>query len=118
MDFLGMGPFEILLVLIIGFLFLGPEKLPAMAAKAGELYRKFTRATANLTKSITEEVSAEVKATSDLTKSITSVAKEISAEAKAASDLTSSIVEETSTKTKPGEIEKTTLTPMPDDKKE
>ena len=61
MDFLGMGPFEILLVLILGFLLLGPERLPGMAAKAGELYRKFTRATVNLSKSITEEVSAETK---------------------------------------------------------
>lgn len=82
MDFLGLGPFEILLVLIIGFLFLGPEKLPVMAARAGEWYRKLTKATSNLAKSLTEEVSAEAKATSDLTKSITDVTKEISAEAK------------------------------------
>jgi len=61
MDFMGMGPFEILLVLIIAFLFFGPEKLPGMAAKAGEWYRKLTKTTSELSKSITEEVSAETK---------------------------------------------------------
>ena len=100
MDFMGMGPLEILLVLIVGFLFLGPEKLPDMAAKAGDLYRKLTKATSNLAKSLTEEVSAEVKAASDLTKSLTDVTKEITGEVKAASDLTKSLGQEISTEIK------------------
>ena len=100
MDFMGMGPFEILLALLIGFLFLGPEKLPGIAAKAGEMYRKFTKATSNLAKSLTEEISAEAKATSDLTKSVTDVTKEITGEVKAASDLTNSLGQELSTEIK------------------
>ena len=100
MDFLGMGPFEILLVLIVGFLFLGPEKLPGMAAKAGDLYRKLTKATSNLAKSLTEEISAEAKAASDLTKSITDVTREITDEVKAVSNLTSSLGQEISTELK------------------
>ena len=113
MDFMGMGPFEILLALLIGFLFLGPEKLPGMAAKTGEWYRKLTKATSNLTKSLTEEISAEAKAASDLTKSVTDVTKEISAEVKTASDLTNSLVQEIST-----EIEGTgkTISATPDEK--
>jgi sec-independent protein translocase protein TatB len=87
MDFMGMGPFEILLVLIIGFLFLGPEKLPGMAAKVGELYRDLTKATSNLTKSLTEEVSAEAKAASDMAKSVTEATREITDEVKTASEL-------------------------------
>jgi sec-independent protein translocase protein TatB len=62
MDFLGMGPLEILLILILGFLFLGPEKLPQMARKAGELYRKFKKASFDLTRTITEDMSEEKKA--------------------------------------------------------
>jgi sec-independent protein translocase protein TatB len=62
MDFLGMGPLEILLILILGFLFLGPEKLPQMAAKAGQLYRKFKKASFDLTRTITEDFSEEKKA--------------------------------------------------------
>lgn len=61
MDFMGIGPLEILLVLILGFLFLGPEKLPEMAAKAGRLYRNFKKATFDLSKSITEESPTENK---------------------------------------------------------
>ena len=54
-----MGPLDILLILILGFLFLGPEKLPQMARKAGELYRKFKKASFDLTRSITEDFSEE-----------------------------------------------------------
>lgn len=61
MSFLGMGPLEILLILILGFLFFGPEKLPQMAAKAGKLYRNFRKATFDLSKSITSEVDSEGK---------------------------------------------------------
>lgn len=89
MDFLGLGPLEILLVLILGFLFIGPDKLPGIAAKAGELYRKFRKATFDLTKSITEEVSAETK----------SIREEVSA-------ATKSIIEEVTADTKPTEPEK------------
>ena len=61
MSFLGMGPLEILLILILGFLFFGPEKLPQMAAKAGRLYRNFKKASFDLSKSITSEVDSEGK---------------------------------------------------------
>lgn len=59
MDFIGIGPLELLLVLIIGFLLLGPDKLPEMAAKAGQLFRNFKKATFDLTKTITEELPTE-----------------------------------------------------------
>lgn len=61
MDFLGMGPLEILLILILGFLFFGPEKLPQMAAKAGQLYRKFRKASFDVTRTITEDLAEEKK---------------------------------------------------------
>jgi len=61
MDFMGIGPLELLLVLIIGFLLLGPDKLPEMAAKAGRLYRSLKKATFDLSKTITEDVSTEKK---------------------------------------------------------
>jgi Tat protein translocase TatB subunit len=113
MDFMGMGPLEILLVLIVGLLVLGPEKLPAMAAKAGELYRKLTKATSELSKSITEEISAETKAASEVTKSIT---EEISAGARAISELGKSITQEITAETKAKEPKKTPPTTAPDEK--
>ena len=59
MDFMGIGPLEILVILILGFLFLGPEKLPQVVAKAGRIYRNFKKATFDLSKSITEEIPTE-----------------------------------------------------------
>jgi len=61
MDFMGIGPFELILILILGFLFFGPEKLPGMAAKAGRLYRNFRKATFDLSKTISEDISTEIK---------------------------------------------------------
>ena len=58
MDFMGIGPLELLLILLLGFLFLGPEKLPKVAAKAGQIYRTFRKATFDLSKTITEETPA------------------------------------------------------------
>lgn len=59
MDFMGIGPLELILILILGFLFFGPEKLPGMAAKAGKLYRNFRKATFDMSKSISEELSVD-----------------------------------------------------------
>lgn len=61
MDFMGIGPFELILILILAFLFFGPEKLPSMAAKAGRWYRSFRKATFDLSKTISEELSTETK---------------------------------------------------------
>ncbi len=55
MDFIGIGPLELLVILIIGFLIFGPDKLPRMAASAGRLWHQFKRATFDLTKTIAEE---------------------------------------------------------------
>ena len=61
MDFMGIGPFELILILILAFLFFGPEKLPGMAAKAGRWYRNFRKATLDLSKTISEEISNEIE---------------------------------------------------------
>lgn len=61
MDFMGIGPLELLLILLLGFLVLGPEKLPSMAAKAGRLYRNFKKATFDLSKTITDDLPTESK---------------------------------------------------------
>ncbi len=43
MDFLGIGPMEVFVILVIAFIFLGPEKLPEIAAKMGRLYHNLTK---------------------------------------------------------------------------
>ena len=70
MDFMGIGPLELLLILLLGFLFLGPDRLPGMAAKAGRLYRNFKKATFDLSKTITEELPTK-SSMDDIKKTIT-----------------------------------------------
>jgi TatA/E family protein of Tat protein translocase len=87
MSFLGMGPLEILLILILGFLFFGPEKLPQVAAKAGKLYRSFRKATFDLSKSITSEVDSEGKTLKeDLSEISKSFSKDLLSEQNAEKD--------------------------------
>lgn len=94
MDFMGLGPLEILLVLILGFIFLGPEKLPGMAAKAGEWYRKFRKATFDLSKSVSEEIAKETKPIIEDTKPIIEEAKSLIEETKQLTDETKPPIEE------------------------
>jgi sec-independent protein translocase protein TatB len=61
MDFLGIGPLELLLILVLAFLFFGPEKLPGIAAKAGRWYRNFRKTTSDLSQTISQELSAETE---------------------------------------------------------
>jgi len=79
MDFLGIGPFEIVLIIILAFLFFGPEKLPEIAAKAGKLYRNLKQTTSDITREISEEISAEkTSIAEDLSDEKTSLTKDIS----------------------------------------
>ena len=82
MDFLGIGALEVILILVLGFLFFGPEKLPGMAAKAGKWYRNFTRAASNFTKSLNEEIEDEKKQGKSLTDSINKELNSINSEMK------------------------------------
>lgn len=75
MDFMGIGFLELLLILVLSVIFIGPDKLPEIAAKAGQLFRGFRKATFDLTKSITEELPTE-----DIKKAFT---QDITAETKA-----------------------------------
>jgi Tat protein translocase TatB subunit len=59
MDFLGMGWFEIFVVVIVALLVLGPEKLPEYARKAGRFVRQFRKITSGITKEITKAVNLD-----------------------------------------------------------
>ena len=82
MDFLGIGALEVILILVLGFLFFGPEKLPGMAAKAGKWYRNFTRAANNFSKTLNEEIEDEKKQGKAITDSINSELTSINKEMK------------------------------------
>ncbi len=58
MEFLGVGPLELLLILLIALIVLGPDKLPEIARQMGKAMREFNR----LSKGMTEEFYRELEA--------------------------------------------------------
>ena len=50
MSFLGMGPLEIFIILLIAFIFLGPERMVDAARLMGKALREIRRMTAELPK--------------------------------------------------------------------
>ncbi len=61
MEFLGVGPLELLLILLIALIVLGPDKLPDVARQMGKAVREFNR----LSKGMTEEFYRELEATGE-----------------------------------------------------
>jgi sec-independent protein translocase protein TatA len=49
MNFLGLGPGELLLIAFLGLLVFGPSKLPEIAGQVGRAVRDFRRSTADIT---------------------------------------------------------------------
>lgn len=48
MDFLGIGPLEILVVAVVAFLFLGPARMMEVTRSLGKVMRDVRRATSDL----------------------------------------------------------------------
>ena len=66
MDFFGIGPLEIILILIIGLLVFGPQKLPQIGRDVGKAFRSFKKASMNLTAEIQEELDDVKKEVKDI----------------------------------------------------
>lgn len=56
MDFFGIGPFELLLVLLIAFIIFGPKRLLEMSKKAGKVIGDLTRSVSDLNEKVNEEL--------------------------------------------------------------
>ncbi len=56
MDFFGIGPMEILLILIVALIIFGPGKLPEIARVMGRTMRTLRKATFDLTAQLTKEM--------------------------------------------------------------
>ncbi len=61
MEFFGMGPLEILLILIVGLIALGPGRLPQLARNLGKGITAFKKATMDLTAEVSKEFEEAVK---------------------------------------------------------
>jgi len=61
MDFFGIGPLEIVLILIVALLVLGPHKIPEIGRTLGKTARAVKKATFDLTAEVTKEIEATEK---------------------------------------------------------
>jgi len=60
-DFFGIGPPEILLVLLLVFVIFGPKKLVEMSRDAGKAMRNLNRSAADITRKLEDEVTTDTK---------------------------------------------------------
>ena len=88
MDFLGIGGPELLLILLIFFIFFGPSKLPEIAGMIGKAMRKLKQASAEMNKNLQEiadevkeetgkEANSTVSGSTGLTKDLKDISKEM-----------------------------------------
>ena len=61
MNFLGLGPMEILLILIVALIIFGPGRLPEIASGLGKAIREFRRMSSELTRDWTKEIAKEMQ---------------------------------------------------------
>jgi TatA/E family protein of Tat protein translocase len=66
MDFFGIGPLEIILILIVGLLIFGPQKLPQMARDISKTLRSFKKASMDITAEIEKELDDVKKEVKDI----------------------------------------------------
>jgi TatA/E family protein of Tat protein translocase len=59
MDLFGMGPLEILLILVVALLVFGPERLPEIGRTIGKTVRAFRKTAFDLTAQMTKEIEGE-----------------------------------------------------------
>src|SRR5579859_6017593 len=66
MNILGMGPLEILLIVVLALIVFGPAKLPEIMAQVGKAIADFRRATSSLSDEFNRTIQAELQETRGL----------------------------------------------------
>lgn len=61
MNFLGMGPMELMVILVLALIIFGPGKLPEIAGQVGRVVRDFRRTTAELSSEFNRTLSLEIE---------------------------------------------------------
>lgn len=81
MDIFGVGPLELIVILIVALLVFGPDRLPTIGAKLGHAMRDMRRAT----RSISEEISSTRAAIEGSAQEVTKPLQDVTDTAKAIS---------------------------------
>jgi sec-independent protein translocase protein TatB len=63
MNFLGMGPMELLLIVVLALIVFGPARLPEIMAQVGKAINDFRRATSELSDEFNRTIQAELQET-------------------------------------------------------
>ncbi len=63
MNFLGLGPMELLLILVLALVVFGPGKLPEIMGQVGKAVNDFRKATAELTDEFNKTLQSEIDQT-------------------------------------------------------
>lgn len=71
MDFLGIGPWELLLILFVALLIFGPGKLPEMARTLGRISRQLRKVVSDATQELTAEIDESKKAVGSIARDMT-----------------------------------------------
>lgn len=61
MNFLGMGPMELMVILVLALIIFGPGKLPEIAGQVGRAVRDFRRMTGELSSEFNRTLSLEIE---------------------------------------------------------
>jgi TatA/E family protein of Tat protein translocase len=72
MNFLGMGPLEILLIVVLALIVFGPAKLPEIMGQVGRAIADFRRATGELSDEFNRTIQAELQETKAIVNDTTS----------------------------------------------
>src|SRR5207253_250804 len=88
MNILGMGPMELILIVVLALIVFGPAKLPEIMGQVGKAVNDFRKATSDLSEEFNKTIQAELQET----KSVVDEAKSVMTEAKTAvSDVHTSV---------------------------
>src|SRR5436309_5842290 len=63
MNILGMGPLEIVLIVVLALIVFGPAKLPEIMAQVGKAINDFRRATSELSEEFNKTIQSELQET-------------------------------------------------------
>ncbi len=77
MDFFGIGPLELIIILVVALLVFGPKKLPEIANTIGKAVREFRKTTTEITRGISQEIEASKKGLETTRKDIEQTASEV-----------------------------------------
>ncbi len=70
MNFLGMGMFEVVVVLVVALLIFGPGSIPKVASQLGKAVRAFRKITTDLSKDFAKAIDTEEKQTKTTQKTV------------------------------------------------